>query len=267
MQDVHYRLAILAKAVQHKNLSSAADHVGLSQPQLSRVIAKLEDELKCVLLDRTVRRKSGWTPAALQLSEVFVHNEAQLQNSIQRIMGKQIFSTLKVGALEGLATLAMYYVRALFDALDIKEVHLDIFEVSEIESRFESGDLDLMFSFKAPGRQKYRNALEVGYQSLKLINSDSPYMVYSPYEYAQHRSKGKKTNKKILISNSLFLRKQWLQTFKGSGYLPSKILSRPSEGKFPLYVVGSDLLSPQLWEQVLKVSRTEEMLGAHLLED
>lgn len=267
MQDVHYRLAILAKAVNHKNLSSAADHVGLSQPQLSRVIGKLEDELQVVLLDRTVRRKSGWTSAAIQLAEVFLQNEMQLQNSIQRIMGKQMFSTLKVGALEGLATLAMYYVRALFDDLDLKEVHLDLFEVSEIESRFESGELDLMFSFKAPGRQKHRNVLEVGYQSIKPVHMESPFTVYSPYEYAQNHSKNKKTNKKIVVSNSLFLRKQWLHLFKGSGYLPSKILLKPSEGKFPLLVVGSDLLSPQVWEKVLQVPRTEEMLSAHLLED
>lgn len=267
MQDVHYRLAILAKAVNHKNLSSAADHVGLSQPQLSRVIGKLEEEMKVVLLDRTVRRKSGWTPAAIQLAEVFLQNEMQLQNSIQRIMGKQVFATLKVGVLEGLANLAMYYVHALFDQLDLKEVHLDIFEVSEIESRFESGELDLMFSFKSPGRQKYRHVLEVGYQSMKTINSDSPFMVYSPYEYVQQRTKGKKTSKKVFISNSLFVRKRWLETFKGSGHLPSKIHLKPSEGKFPLYVVGSDLLSPQVWEKVLEVPRSEEMLNAHLFEE
>jgi molybdenum-dependent DNA-binding transcriptional regulator ModE len=267
MQDVHYRLAILAKAVNHKNLSSAADHVGLSQPQLSRIIGKLEEELQVVLLDRGVRRKSGWTTAAVQLAEVFLQNEMQLQNAIQRIMGKQLFSTLRIGALEGLATLAMYYVRALFDELDIKEIHLDIFEVKEIESRFESGELDIIFSFKSPGRQKYRNLLEVGYQSIKPIHMDSSYSVFSPYEYSQNRTKGKKANQKVFISNSLFLRKQWMETFKGSGFLPSKILLRPSEGKFPLLVIGSDLLSPQVWDKILEVPRTEEMLSAHLFED
>jgi hypothetical protein len=267
MQDVHYRLSILAKAVQHKNLSAAADHVGLSQPQLSRVISKLEEDLQVVLLDRGVRRKSGWTLTAQQLAEVFIQNEIQLQSSIQQVMGKQLFSTLRVGALEGLATLAMYYVRALFDELDIKEVHLDIFEISELESRFEAGELDLIFSFKVPGRQKYRNVLEVGYQSIKPISTDGPFLVYSPYEFSQYKIKGKKTNKKVFLSNSLFLRKQWLQKFKGSGYSPSKILLKPSEGKFPLYLVGSDLLSPQIWEKAIQIPRTEEMLNADLFED
>lgn len=267
MQDVHYRLSILAKVVQHKNLSAAADHVGLSQPQLSRVIAKLEDELQVVLLDRGVRRKSGWTPTALQLSEVYVQNELQLQNSIQKIMGKQLFSTIRIGALEGLATLAMYYVRAIFDELDIKEVHLDIFEISELEARFEAGELDLIFSFKVPGRQKYRNVLEVGYQSIKPIHTDGPFLVYSPYELSQYKIKGKKVSKRVFLSNSLFLRKQWLQKFKGSGYSPSKIQLKPSEGKFPLYLVGSDLLSPQIWDKVAHIPRSEEMLNADLFED
>lgn len=266
MQDIHYRLAILAKSVNYKNLSAAADHVGLSQPQLSRVISKLEEELKIVLLDRGVRRKSSWTTSAHQLAAVFLQNEMQLQNAIQQVMGRKMHATLRVGALEGLATIAMYYVHALFDALEIKEAHLDIFEIGELESKFESNELDLIFSFKAPGRQKYRNVLEVGYQTVKPVGTDGPYLIYSPYEYSQYRSKGK-TNKMIFISNSLFLRKQWLETFKGSGYLPSPISLRPSEGKFPLFLVGSDLLSPQIWEKVTKIPRTEEMLTAHLPKD
>lgn len=267
MQDVHYRLSILAKAVQHKNLSAAANHVGFSQPQLSRVISKLEDDLQVVLLDRGVRRKSGWTSTALRLSEVYVQNELQLQSSIQKIMGKQLFSTLRVGTLEGLSTLAMNYVKAIFAGMEIKEVHLDIFEISELEAHFDAGELDLIFSFKVPGRQKYRNVLEVGYQSIKPINTEGSFLVYSPYEYSQYKIKGKKTTKSVFLSNSLFLRKQWLKKFKGEGYLPSRILLRPSEGKFPLYLIGSDLLSPQIWEKVLQIPRSEEMLNSSLSEE
>ena len=61
MQQLYYELGVLAKAVNFKNLSAAALHVGLSQPQLSRIIAKIEEELKIVLLDRSAKRKSGWT--------------------------------------------------------------------------------------------------------------------------------------------------------------------------------------------------------------
>ena len=58
LQNLAYELSVLVKAVQHKNLSAAAVHVGLSQPQLSRLVAKIEHELNIILLDRTARRKS-----------------------------------------------------------------------------------------------------------------------------------------------------------------------------------------------------------------
>ena len=266
MQDVHYRLSVLTKVVQHKNLSAAADHVGLSQPQLSRVIAKLEDELQVMLLDRGVRRKSGWTKTALELAEVFVKNEILLQNSIQKIMGKQLYSTIRIGALEGLATLAMFFVRAIFEELEIREVHLDIFEIGELEGRFESGELDLIFSFKVPGRQKYKNVIEVGYQSIKPIDTEGEFLVYSPYEFSQYKIKGQKTKKKVFLSNSLYLRKQWLQKFKGIGLLPSKISLKSIDGTFPLYLVGSELLNPKIWEKVMNTPRCEEMLNAKLFE-
>ena len=74
MQQLYYELGVLAKAVNFKNLSAAALHVGLSQPQLSRIIAKIEEELKIVLLDRSAKRKSGWT------SEVCVARHRTLQS-------------------------------------------------------------------------------------------------------------------------------------------------------------------------------------------
>jgi len=267
MQDAHYRLSILAKAIQHKNLSAAAIHVGLSQPQLSRVISKLEEDFQVILLDRGVRRKSSWTPTALKLAEAYLHNEMQLHTAIKKIMGQQLFSTLRVGALEGLSILAMYYVQALFSALDIKEIHLDIFEISDLEAHFESGELDIIFSFKVPGRQKYKNILEVGYQSVNPVNTEGLFLVCSPYELSQYKLKGNKLNKKVFISNSLFLRKKWLKKFKGNGFLPSKIDLKPSESKSPLYLIGSDLLSPQIWTKVVSVPLTEEMLRADLFDD
>lgn len=266
MQDAHYRLSILAKAIHHKNLSAAADHIGLSQPQLSRVIAKLEEDFQVVLLDRGVRRKSSWTQTAVQLSEIFLKNELQLHSSIQKLIGTQVFSTLRMGTLEGLSKLAMNYVHIIFEKLELKEIHLDIFEINDLEAHFESGDLDLIFSFKIPGKQKLRNTLEVGFQTILPIHSDGPYLVCSPYEFSEYKLKGKKTNKKVFLSNSLYLRKQWLDKYKGSGFFPSKIHSKPIDGQFPLYLIGSELLSPQIWQHIISIPRTEEMLNNKIFE-
>ncbi|MHA0112066.1 LysR family transcriptional regulator, partial [Klebsiella pneumoniae] len=64
-------LSVLTRATQYANLSIAADHVGISQPQLSRIVAKLEDQLGLILLDRESRRKSAWTPAAHRLADIY----------------------------------------------------------------------------------------------------------------------------------------------------------------------------------------------------
>ena len=49
MDHLHWPLSVLSKAIHHKNLSAAADHIGLSQPQLSRLIAQLEEELGVIV--------------------------------------------------------------------------------------------------------------------------------------------------------------------------------------------------------------------------
>lgn len=83
MQQLYYELGVLAKAVNFKNLSAAALHVGLSQPQLSRIIAKIEEELKIVLLDRSAKRKSGWTNLRSVLHDIGLFKVYRLINELQ----------------------------------------------------------------------------------------------------------------------------------------------------------------------------------------
>ena len=107
MQHIYYELSVLGKAIHFKNLSAAALHVGLSQPQLSRIIAKIEDELKIVLLDRSAKRKSGWTPVAFQLSVMFEKSSKRLESELAHLSQNQIVAELKIGTLEGLSSFAM----------------------------------------------------------------------------------------------------------------------------------------------------------------
>ena len=103
LQSVSYELSVLAKAVQHKNLSAAAVHVGLSQPQLSRLIAKIEAELNVMLLDRSARRKSGWTPLAHDLALTFTKGMSKLQSEILSMAEQREVTELHIGTLEGLS--------------------------------------------------------------------------------------------------------------------------------------------------------------------
>lgn len=252
MNDTHNHLGTLAKAVSYKNLSLAASHVGLSQPQLSRIIAKLEEDLQVVLLDRGVRRKSSWTPVAFKLVEVYLKSENELQTEIQKIINKPINSKLKIGSLEGLYLFGLEYGKKLFSNTNLHEIHLDIFEISELEERFESGELDIILSFRVPGRQKYKNVIEVGYQSVDQIVVDNQYQIYSEFEYTKHLSEIKKSKSRIFVSNSLEIRKHWLEKVGGSGWLPSVVTANPGQGKTPVVLVGSDVLSPLIWQQIKK---------------
>src|ERR1700722_16048239 len=114
MTHLSYPLSVLAKAVAYRNLSSASLHVGLSQPQLSRLIAKLESELNMELLDRRVKRKSSWTPQAIQLAELFTQNQRRLENSIRSLQTNQRARQVHIGTLEGLSEAAIHLAHLLF---------------------------------------------------------------------------------------------------------------------------------------------------------
>jgi len=114
MQQLYYELSVLAKAVHFKNLSAAALHVGLSQPQLSRIIAKIEDELKIVLLDRSAKRKSGWTAIAFQLSEIFEKSIHRLETDLQSSRHNQMVGELHSGTLQGLSDFAAQAYRSRY---------------------------------------------------------------------------------------------------------------------------------------------------------
>lgn len=250
MHAIHYELSVLAKAIHHKNLSAAALHVGLSQPQLSRIIAKIEDELQIVLLDRSAKRKSGWTPLANQVSEIYEKLQRRLEAELQTVAKNEMVGELRIGTLEGLASVAMKMAEMCFTKVGIKKVTLDIYDLSELESHFLSGDLDLIFSSKTPGRQKYKHLLEIGYQRLNKIEGKRNLNVLSTFEYNRVHERDRSETDNVLVSNSLMIRKEWLEKFGGSGYLPSEAKKGRLKDQEPVLLIGSELLSPQLWSEI-----------------
>ncbi|HND84972.1 MAG TPA: LysR family transcriptional regulator, partial [Pseudobdellovibrionaceae bacterium] len=98
--DLFYELQVLSSAVQYKNLSAAAKHIGLSQPQLSRIIQKIESHMNIVLLDRTAKKNSGWTKIASQISDAFLKNVHRMESDFAGISRDQVTSELHIGTLE-----------------------------------------------------------------------------------------------------------------------------------------------------------------------
>src|SRR5690349_235854 len=100
MSQWYRQLAVISRAVHFQNLTAASQHVGLSQPQLSRLVGQLEEGLGVVLLDRGVRRKTNWTPLAHRLAEVFDRAELGLEKGLRELLDDSISRELKAACLE-----------------------------------------------------------------------------------------------------------------------------------------------------------------------
>lgn len=248
--NLTYELSVLSKAVQHKNLSAAAVHVGLSQPQLSRLIAKIESELSVILLDRSARRKSGWTPLAQDLAFAFTKGMSRLQSDILSVAKESEVHELRIGTLEGLSSIASQFVQYCFDQLNIKTVYLEVLDFKELDSQFLSGNLDLIFTVRAPSKQKFTHQLEVGYQQMEKIATQKEIHVFSPFEFSGVDKKSLEPAKHILVSNSLSFRQSWLREIGGTGILPIDAKKGRGKGYFSVYLFGSDLLSPKIWAKI-----------------
>lgn len=264
MENIHWQLSVLSRAVHYKNLSAAADHVGLSQPQLSRIIAKLETELSVVLLDRAVRRKSGWTPVAYRISETYSRSTRKLNQFLQQIQTQDQVTHLSIGTLEGLVPIASTICKQLFDQPKMQMIDFHVYDLGELEEKFEKNELDLIFTCREPGKHKYSNTKIFGYQTLKNVGSNSGLKVMSQFEFASQTSRkttGKNT--RILISNSLSIRKLWIEKYSAQGLCPSEIIERKptTEEALPVIMIGTELLSPTLWKQIETFNLKSDFYG------
>ena len=247
MDTLHWPLTVLSKAVHFKNLTGASAHVGLSQPQMSRLISQLEKEFDITLLDRSAKRKSAWTPAAHRLAEIYSQNARKLQSSIQEAIIAQIPSQVNIGSLEGLKALSLDVAHTLLENSKITAVELDVYDQNDLEEKFFNGDLDLIFTSHEPGKQKFKHLIEVGFQSLNEVETNKTFTVLSPYEYGRLK---KKPENKILISNSLSVRKHWLETYGGCGTVPSTVKKTKGRDQMPVLIIGTELFNENVWRVV-----------------
>lgn len=248
MQPLYASLEILSKAIKYKNLTGASLHIGLSQPQISRHINKLEEDLQLNLLFRGSKRHSVWTPAAHELAAVFERSHQKLTHSIQELQLDSQPTQLHIGTLEGLYYLATHLAHWVLENTTTKVVQVDVFDQHEMEAQFTSGELDMSFTSRIPSKQKLKHVLELGHQSFEDYDSNKDYRVYSAYENTQDR---RQHRRKLLVSNSLGVRKQWLESYGGKGRLPGQLSKK---GELPVLLIANDLINPYIWEQAEKVS-------------
>lgn len=254
IENLHWELSVLSKAIHYKNLSGASSHVGLSQPQLSRIISRLESEMGIVLLDRSARRKAGWTPTAVRIAETYARSSRKLAQSLEQIKTHEFPSHLSFGILEGLANFATRFCHQLYQQKEIRWIELNVYDLSELEERFHREELDVIFSSREPDRHKFKHIKTIGWQVLRPQGSASGIRALSPYE-KEISIKPRRPETRFFMSNSLAVRKIWIEELEGQGTLPTVIReSRPEqEGEVPVYMIASDIMSPLVWETLQKV--------------
>lgn len=248
MTHLNWPLEVLSRAVHFKNLSAASSQVGLSQPQLSRLIAKLEDELGLSLLDRQVKRQSAWTKEALKLAEMYHASQVRLTEAIHQLQQSGKMRQVRFGSLEGLLGEALKISKRLFE-YGVQEVHVDVFDQNELEARFLSGDLDLVLNSRTPGRAKWRHSKICGYQTLDKVERSTKFHVLSNTEFA--RTRRHKADNKLFVSNSLLARQLWLREYGGVGSLPSEVQTRAKQGLVPVMLIGTEALPADIWQAIL----------------
>jgi hypothetical protein len=260
MMNLHWEMSVLSRSVAYPNLSGAASHVGLSQPQLSRIVSKLEGEFQVQLLDRAARRKSGWTPAAFKLAEVYSNSERKLESEIHKLVKAAEPKEIRMGTLEGLSLVASQLCRFMLKATTVSVARLDVHDLNVLEELFLSGEMDLLLTSREPGRRKFKYEREVGYQNLEqetgsVAKGASPIKVYSPFEYGTKLGARHEESDKLFVSNSLDLRKTWIRQFGGMGSVPSEVKKQRAQGSNTVLLIGSDSLSTKLWDQLGEAPR------------
>ncbi len=253
MELLHWELSVLSRAIAYKNLSGASQHIGVSQPQLSRIISKLETEFKVTLLDRTSKRKSSWTQTALELATHYSKHNQKLNHDLQKLIKGSQPTHIKIGTLEGFISLALRLSNQLLNKNSIQTLELHVHDLNLLDEYFYKGEFDFIFTSIEPGKSKFKYSKILGHQSLDKIEKGNNPQVMSSFEYGFQFHKYKEdTNKKIFVSNSLEVRKRWIELYGGSGILPSEVKKKKLSQKDTesIFLIAPDNLSPMLWDAV-----------------
>ena len=117
-----------------------------------------------------------------------------------------------------------------------------------MEAQFNSQNIDIAFTSRIPSKQKLKYVYQIGEQEFLNYNSNKNYEVYSLFEFNQKKRASK--NVKTIVSNSLMVRRKWLETQGGKGQIPGEIKSLRRKTQTPVLVIGNELVNDKIWEHV-----------------
>lgn len=207
-----------------------------------------------MLLDRSSPRHSTWTPAARAVAEIYKQSEKSLDSKLSEYLEDSFQKEIKIGCLEGLSDLAKASADKLLTKTKIFSVTLNIYDLNLLETKFLSGELDLVFTFREPNRKKHNKSKLLGYQSLNKTKSSSNGL-YILSSFENQLFKPKKNGLKKLISNSLAVRTAYQKEYGGICTVPSEVQSsKPSKDGFPVLLIAKDSLSKDSWNLLKTIS-------------
>lgn len=138
---------------RHGSFARAAQALAISQPTLSKSIARLEDELKLVLFDRsgTGARVTPMGALIVERAERIVGEAARLRRDVELAAGGML-GKVAIGVDAGLSS--TFLVRILEKAADrYPDLRLAMFVDAgdQLRRRMAAGELDMVVTAEAPG--------------------------------------------------------------------------------------------------------------------
>jgi hypothetical protein len=192
------------------------------------------------------------------LAEVYGESFHNFRAEIQKLVAGGLLSEIRVGALEGLLDLAISFSHHLLEQPGVRRLSLDVYDLNDLEEQFMKGNLEYIFTSREPGRKKLKYSRRLGYQSLEPCTSTSKgspvsrqIRVMSQFEFGAHAWGSREDPPhRILVSNSLEVRRHWLARFGGQGVLPSPIHPKAlSPQDLPVLMIAAETLPQGLWEE------------------
>jgi hypothetical protein len=223
-----WELSVLQRAVSFPSLSAASRQIGISQPQLSRILQRIEEDLRLNLLDRRVKRHPRWTEEAHVISQAYREAVAQLEKKIRAVNSQpQVLDQMTMATLEGLAPAGLLIVEHLFKNQLARKIQYDILDLKDLTQAFEAGEYDLIISSQRSSRRKYALEKRLGYQILEeKLASKAPTIQLQSSTESLLKSSKEPTSVPTLISNNLMLRKLALAKLPARGIVPSGIYQK-----------------------------------------
>ena len=136
----------LLRVAELKNVTKAAEELGYSQPNISHIIRRTEEELGVRLFNRGNRSILSLTPAGAELIPLMRQAE-EAERTVQRVARSYRTDTLRIGCFYSVSVYWLPFILERFMELEpqvrVSMVQSDSY--SELEAMLTRGDIDCSF--------------------------------------------------------------------------------------------------------------------------